>query len=281
MKPLKYLCMQLGQFVWRHVPRCLVESRPGMKCGRWIHERARRQSRAQAIRTCFFRNRPEIAAIGQLAASRKADAPLAVAVLGCSRGAEVYTLVHTLRTARPDLPRTVHGVDISEDVLAVAREALYTPDGRELQGVTPEEHAAVFDEEPGGLRVKPHLREGITWLQADVRSPALRERLGAQDIVIANRFLCHMAPAEAEHCLRNILGLLRSGAALFVSGVDLDVRSRVTHEHGLEPLGDIEALHEGDATLREGWPWQYWGLEPIDRTRPDWRRYYASAFRNP
>jgi chemotaxis methyl-accepting protein methylase len=252
-----------------------------MKCGRWIHARARRGPRAQAIRTCFFRNRPELAAIERFVASRNADAPLAVAVLGCSRGAEVYSLVCALHAARPDLERTVYGVDISEDVLAAAREARYASDARELQGVAPGERARLFDEEPGGLCVKPHLREGITWLQADVRSPGLRERLGAQDLVIANRFLCHMAPDEAESCLRNILGLLKPGAALFVSGVDLDVRSRVTREHGLEPLGDVEALHEGDATLREGWPWQYWGLEPIDRARPDWRHYYASAFRRP
>jgi hypothetical protein len=32
--------------------------------------------------------------------------------------------------------------------------------------------------------------------------------LGLQDIVIANRFLCHMEPRDAERCLRNIARLV-------------------------------------------------------------------------
>ena len=50
----------------------------------------------------------------------------------------------------------------------------------------------------------------------------------------ANNFLCHMYPADAERCLRNIA---RDGPSredsLFVSGIDLDVRTRVAVDAAL------------------------------------------------
>src|SRR5258708_40201301 len=57
--------------------------------------------------------------------------------------------------------------------------------------------------------------------------------LGPQDIVVANNFLCHMAPLVAENCLRNIAGLVDQGGYLFVSGVDLEVLAKGSHELGV------------------------------------------------
>jgi hypothetical protein len=37
-------------------------------------------------------------------------------------------------------------------------------------------------------------------------------------------------------------------------------------------------IHDGDPLVRADWPWHWWGLEPLDRTRDDWRTRYASAF---
>jgi len=41
--------------------------------------------------------------------------------------------------------------------------------------------------------------------------------------VVANRFLCHMEPPDAQNCLRNIGRLVKPGEYLFVTGIDLDV----------------------------------------------------------
>ena len=43
-------------------------------------------------------------------------------------------------------------------------------------------------------RVKPWLREGITWQLGDASSPELLHLLEPQDIVVASNFLCHMEP---------------------------------------------------------------------------------------
>ena len=61
----------------------------------------------------------------------------------------------------------------------------------------------------------------------DAADPELINILGPQDMVVASNFLCHMAPADAEKCLGNIAQLVSPGGYLFVSGVDLDVRTKV------------------------------------------------------
>ena len=102
---------------------------------------------------------------------------------------------------------------------------------------------------------------GIIWLRGDACDPDLVGVLGPQDIVVANRFLCHMEPAAADRCLRNIARLVKPGGHLFVSGIDLDVRTSVARGMGWKPVTDlIRDIHEGDPSLRRGWPLEYWGL---------------------
>ena len=47
--------------------------------------------------------------------------------------------------------------------------------------------------------------------------------------------------------MRNLAPLIRPGGYIFVSGVDLDVRTRVARELGWQPLAE---LHVGDARRR-------------------------------
>lgn len=93
---------------------------------------------------------------------------------------------------------------------------------------------------------------------------------------VASNFLCHMSPADAETCLRNLAGIVRPGGCLFVTGVNLDVRAKVAGELGWRPVLElIEEIHEGDPATHEDWPCKWWGLEPHDQARPTG----SSAFR--
>jgi hypothetical protein len=88
-----------------------------------------------------------------------------------------------------------------------------------------------------------------------------------------------MHPANAERCLRNIGRLVGHGGYIFVSGVDLDVRTRVARDLHWQPVPELlEEIHEGDPSLRRDWPFAWWGLEPLDRARCDWTLRYATAF---
>jgi hypothetical protein len=86
---------------------------------------------------------------------------------------------------------------------------------------------------------------------------------------------------QAEDCLRNLARLVKPGGYLFVSGVDLGVRSKVARKLGWRPVAElISDIHEGDPSLRRDWPLEYWGLEPFDQGRVDWKTRYASVFQH-
>jgi SAM-dependent methyltransferase len=117
------------------------------------------------------------------------------------------------------------------------------------------------------------------WRRGDAGSARFARSLGRQDIVVANRFLCHMKATPAERCLRAIAQLVKPGGYLFVSGVDLDVRARVAHDRGWTPITDLlEDVHDGDRSLLEGWPLEYWSIEPYQATHSDRDIRYASVF---
>ena len=166
------------------------------------------------------------------------------------------------------------------------RKAFTAPNTSELVGapiferLTAHDKRQMFDWEGDQAKVKSWLRKGIAWRLGDAADPELIRGLGTQDMVVANNFLCHMAPADAEKCLRNIGQLVSPGGYLFVSGVDLDVRTKVALDLGWEPVTELMAeIHDGDPSVRADWPWQWWGLEPLNRRRHDWQTRYATAFR--
>src|SRR5262249_2102793 len=141
-----------------------------------------------------------------------------------------------------------------------------------FERITDQEFHDMFDLVGNQARIKANLRDGITWLRGDATNPEFATMLGLHDIVVANRFLCHMKPGAAEACLRNIARLVKKGGYLFVSGVDLDVRSRVAKDLGWHPVQDmIRHVHEGDPSLAQSWPLSYWGIEPFSQDQPDWQ----------
>src|SRR4029453_18835746 len=265
-------------------------------------------ARSQSFGTFFLRNRPELDLMRGLVNRQSPGARLAIAVLACSKGAEVYSIAWAIRSARPDLKLDIHALDTSREILAFAERGVYSlesPDAFDAtnhdgiaarQDVTwntcRDQSAPIFerltDEEIEELCkvegdqawVRPWLKEGIRWLHGDAGDLKAIDALGPQDIVVANRFLCHREPATAERCLRNIARLVKPGGYLFVSGIDLDVRTRVAREMGWTPITDlIREIHEGDVSLRRGWPLEYWGLEPFRDDRGDWEIPLGSAFR--
>jgi len=220
--------------------------------------------------------------------------------------------LYAIRTKRPDLNLRLCALDICKDVLEFAEAGVYSLErheegsGREghvslgrgghvavltsreqgdrsiFERMSPKEMEALFERDGEQVRVRPRFRDGISWRVGDASDAGLVESLGLQNIVVANRFLCHMRPAEAEACLRTLVRLVKGGGYLFVCGVDLAVRSKVARELGWKPVTElIGEIHEGDPSLRRDWPLQYWGLEPLDRGRDDWEIRYASVFQVP
>jgi chemotaxis methyl-accepting protein methylase len=279
--------LRVNRPIWRRVPPRAHDLRAIQAYGRWLHGlTCRNADREMAIGTLFLRNRPALELMRRLFAERPQGSSVRVAVLGCSAGVEVYSILWTLRRARPDLSVLVDALDISPEVLTIAEEGVYGPQTSEavhasiFEDMTDAEMREMFDWEGDQGRVKPWLREGIVWRLGDAADPRLLDELGTKDLVVANNFLCHMDASSAERCLRNLAQLVSPDGYLFVSGVDLDVRAKVALDLGWQPLAElIEEIHDGDYLVRADWPWHWWGLEPLDRRRDDWQIRYASAFR--
>jgi chemotaxis methyl-accepting protein methylase len=304
-----YLIM--NSWIWNHLPVSLTSWPPIRAYGAHLHSLIQLgTNRAQSTGTYFFRNRSELDLLIRLLELKHQGSTLDLTVLGCSKGAEVYTFSYVIRSARADLKVNLRALDISKDVLQFAEAGIYslrsndgpaaapTPDspakGRDVaantlrdqpssifERMSYREMETMFDREGDEVRVKPRFQDGITWHVGDANDPGLAGALGLQDIVVANRFLCHMHPDEAEECLRNLAQLVKPGGYLFVSGVDLGVRTKVAQELGWRPVRElINEIHEGDPSLRRDWPLHYWGLEPFDQGRTDWKIRYASVFQN-
>ena len=297
-----------AMWIWKHLPAFFISSRPARAYGAHLHTLIQlRATRSQSVGTFFFRNRPELDLLVRLLNQKPKGSTLDVAVLACSKGAEVYSISFAIRCSGQDLNVRLHALDIDRDILEFAERGVYSfkttngssaldPDSLGLvadvaaktsrnqntsifERMSPKEIEAMFQPEGELLKVKPQFREGIVWQIGDARDPRLVNVLGLQDIVFANRFLCHMPRKEAEACLLNLARLVKPGGYVFVSGVDLSVRSKVARELGWRSVTElITEIHEGDSSLRGGWPLEYWGLEPLDQRRIDWKLRYASVF---
>jgi chemotaxis methyl-accepting protein methylase len=257
--------------------------------------------------TFFFRNRPELELLTRILDAKAPGSVVDLTILGCSKGAEVYSFSYSIRRARPDLRVHIRALDISADVLQFAQGATYSLKDRVphqdsgsntldpdvdlalrtfgdqstwiFERMSTSEIESMFECEGDRATVRQSFRDGISWHVGDAGDSKLSELFGLQDIVVANRFLCHMQPEQAEMCLRNLSHLVKPGGYLFVSGLDLNVRSKVARALGWKPVTTlIREIHDGDMSIRQDWPLQYWGLEPFDENRRDRDLHYAAVF---
>jgi polysaccharide pyruvyl transferase WcaK-like protein/chemotaxis methyl-accepting protein methylase len=279
--------LSVNERIWNHLP-IRVRDRSSVRAyGARLHAAVCRQAdRRMYLGTHFHRNRPALELMRRLAQRSSADTPVTITVLGCSIGVEVYSIVWALRSRQPAIECTVHAVDISPDAVRVAERGVYSHATSEMvrssifHGLTHTERTGMFDWEGEEATIKSWLRDGVTWQVGDASDPDLPARLGPQELVVANNFLCHMPPQAARLCMHNMSRLVADGGHLLVTGVDLDVRTEVASELGWEPISElIDEIHDGDSLVRADWPWRWWGLEPLDRRRPDWETRYAAAFR--
>jgi SAM-dependent methyltransferase len=281
--------LRLNGRLWKKLPGAVSARWPVRQYGDFLHALARRHgARTQAPSTFFLRNRPQLELIRRLTERREKGDVLKVAVLGCSTGAEVYSIAWTIRSARPDLRLNLSALDISRRAVEFAECGTYSLVVPQLtntdifERMNEAEMMSLFDQVGNSVKVKPWIREAITWQTGDVADFDAVESLALQDIVAANNFLCHMPPPLADRCLRNIARLVRPNGYLFVSGIDLDVKTKVADDLGWAPLDElVEEIHEGDPSNRNHWPFHYAGLEPLNKNRQDWKRHYASVYQVP
>jgi chemotaxis methyl-accepting protein methylase/mannose-6-phosphate isomerase-like protein (cupin superfamily) len=278
--------LRLNQRLWNRLPASCTILNLVRSYGNFLHALTRIQAvRGQLFHTFFMRNRPALELIRRLVERSARTDMLRVAVLACSTGPEAYSVAWTIRSARPDLKLILHAVDNSQQALEFAENGVYSVAASQFAGTDMFDHLAkteieeLFDKKEDLFAVKSWIKEGIRWHVGDVSHSEIVSALGPQDIVVANNFICHMNAPVAERCLRNIACLVAPHGYLFVSGIDLDIRTKVAKELGWNPLQELlEEIHEGDPRMASGWPFNYSSLEPLNKGRRNWSLRYAAAF---
>lgn len=207
--------------------------------------------------------------------------PLGIAVIGCSNGAEAYTIASALKKAFSSLDFSIKAFDIDPEMLKKAKSSCYSSSEVFNNKVITEAFIKdTFDVKDGLFSVKVEIKKHVSFAQANALDRTLLESAGTNDIVFAQNFLFHLDRKDARIALGNIMRLMKPKAAIFVDGVDIDIRSKMTRQYGLQPLDfKVEEIHnEARMARAAGWPYSYWGLEPYRMRRKDSLRRYATVF---
>jgi len=123
----------------------------------------------------------------------------------CSSGAELYSILWTVRKARLDLDVIPLGVGISAAALEKGRTGCYLAQGKKFRG-TDFQHPGrdLFETDGQYLRIKNWIKRGTTWVQGEASDPGITTMFGLQDVVLANDFLIRMEPRKGSATLVNV-----------------------------------------------------------------------------
>jgi len=206
---------------------------------------------------------------------------LKIAVLGCSNGAEAYSIASVLMEHHPDLRFSVHGYDIIKEMVDKAGSASFTEEevlNNKMIRTSFIKHT--FDIEKDQYKIQPKIASRVYFDLGDALNHNLKDINGLSDIVFAQNFLFHLKPKVCESAFNNICRLLKHRAVLFIDGMDLDMRQKLTRRNGLVPLEyEIEKIHnEARVGRTDAWPFVYWGIEPFLTVRRGWKRRYSTIF---
>jgi len=205
---------------------------------------------------------------------------LRIAVIGCSTGAEAYSISSVLLNRRPGLAFTIHAADIEPACVNKAISAFYTPEEVLSDGIATREFISeTFDRVNGQYLVKDTLRAPVHFAVANVLDAGLLDRIGPCDIVYVQQLFIHLERKQVTEGFKNIHGLMKPGAALFIAGIDLDLLVALTRAYNLVPCTfKAQEINDEIEAVADGWPYIYWGREPFMTVKKDWQRRYSTIF---
>jgi chemotaxis protein methyltransferase CheR len=205
---------------------------------------------------------------------------LRIVVMGCSSGAEPFSIASVLSRKYPGLDFVIDAYDLSDAMIAQAKS------GRFLREHVITAHPlsndfmmSTFDSDGEAYIVKPALARRVSFGVANIFDSSVIERIGTADIVFAQNVLINFPRPQAREAFQQVTRLLKPRAVLFIDGMDIDLREELTRAAGLHPLDyKIREIHDDARIIRgDAWPWVYWGLEPFTERR-NWRERYATIY---
>ena len=254
---------------------------------RLAHRRVLRSARRSQshIYTSFCRSPSQLEALAShvvpFVARGASPRTLLINVLACSTGAEAYTVASALMATFPRLDFRVCASDLHEETVAKAKAACCASDEVFLNDeICGEFIARTFDHAGDNLIVKRKIREKVSFTRANLLDRNLVARFDPADIVFAQNVLFHLEPDDAVNAFDNLLRLAKVISALFIDGMELDMKEQLTAKAGLEPLA--YRCREIYSYARKHIPARWWrhyhGVEPYSVFRIGRRRRYSTIF---
>jgi chemotaxis protein methyltransferase CheR len=174
--------------------------------------------------TYFFREYPQLQAFANavlpevLEEKRKRNVRyLRVWSAGCSTGDEPYTLAIILKEMIEDFGRweiTITATDISPQVLAIARRAVY--DERAIKDVPHEYRERHFTSTPDGYSVMPAIRKMVRFRQANLLDESVGREMDGQDFVFCRNVLIYFDDASRRRVVDMFYDALCPGGYIFL-----------------------------------------------------------------
>ncbi len=208
-----------------------------------------------------------------------------IVILGCSNGAEPYSVASVLRSRHPDLEFHIDAFDLDSDVVRKAKSMCYTSEEVFSNETGTDQFddfvKNTFDMENDVYHIKSDVGRHVKCGVANVLDSKLKEKIGTADIVYVQHLLIHLKVGDQKKAFRNIYSLLNPKAALFAAGNEYDALQKLTTRYDLWPLEyKIEQIHREVGVYGKGWPWAYVGVEPFDDLGKGWKRRYSTIFLN-
>jgi glycosyltransferase involved in cell wall biosynthesis len=114
--------LRLNGVLWKQLLKYATAVGPVVSFRRFLHKLCRIQGeRGQLLDTLFLRNCAFLELVRRVVANRDPRGELRVAALGCSAGAEAYSVARRIRSAGADLNLVMQAVDISRQEVEIGK----------------------------------------------------------------------------------------------------------------------------------------------------------------
>jgi chemotaxis methyl-accepting protein methylase len=131
--------------------------------------------------------------------------------VGCSSGAELYSVGILLASAGLLDGAELLGTDCRPDAVARARSGLFDHDA--MSDLDGEVRQRFFERTHGGWRIDRSLRDRVTWSVADATTTLAR---GPWDLVLCRNVVIYLRAVAGDALLQRIAGALAPGGFLVV-----------------------------------------------------------------
>jgi chemotaxis methyl-accepting protein methylase len=163
--------------------------------------------------SAFFRDAPVFRAIGDgvVPGLRERPGPIRVLSVGCSNGAELYSVAMLLADANLLDRAWLLGIDCRADAIACAREGVFTPEV--VADVPPATRWRHFEAVRDGWRIAAPLRRRTAW---DVSDATRSVPAGPWDLVLCRNLVIYLQASAAARVFRSLAASLAPRGYLVV-----------------------------------------------------------------